>query len=145
MKGSVFDNNKIFTIKWGSVRNSSRHDCRELWRQDRRACQPGRDGNRGTEKPARKEPPEEWISLRTTNIIERLNEEFKHRTKRMEVVAGETACYRILPHIFLKMEMHWRSNPVGKVRNNRLYSMNWPMNISHKKVDTTRYSIRTTT
>ena len=31
-------------------------------------------------------PEEEWISLRTTNIIERLNKEFKRRTKPMEIV-----------------------------------------------------------
>jgi putative transposase len=63
-------------------------------------------------------PPEEWISLRTTNIIERLNKEFRRRTKVMEIVAGEIACYRILAYLSLKMEMHWRSTPVGKVRNN---------------------------
>jgi putative transposase len=63
-------------------------------------------------------PPEEWISLRTTNIIERLNKEFRRRTKVMEIVAGETACYRILAYISLKMEIHWRSSPVGKVRKN---------------------------
>jgi putative transposase len=63
-------------------------------------------------------PPEEWISLRTTNIIERLNKEFRRRTKVMEIVAGEKACYRILAYISLKMELHWRSNPVGKVRQN---------------------------
>ncbi len=28
-------------------------------------------------------PQEDWISLRTTNIIERLNKEFKRRTKSM--------------------------------------------------------------
>jgi len=63
-------------------------------------------------------PEEEWISLRTTNIIERLNKEFKRRTKPMEIVAGERACYTLLTFICLKMELHWRSNPVGKVRNN---------------------------
>jgi len=63
-------------------------------------------------------PEDEWISLRTTNIIERLNKEFKRRTKPMEIVAGEHACYRLLAFISLKMELHWRSNPVGKVRNN---------------------------
>ena len=63
-------------------------------------------------------PPEEWISLRTTNIIERLNKEFKRRTKTMEIVAGEESCYRLLAFICLKMEVHWRSNPVGKVRRN---------------------------
>ena len=63
-------------------------------------------------------PEDEWISLRTTNIIERLNKEFKRRTKPMEIVAGENACYMLLAFISLKMELHWRSNPIGKVRNN---------------------------
>jgi putative transposase len=63
-------------------------------------------------------PEEEWISLRTTNIIERLNKEFKRRTKPMEIVAGEAACYRLLAFISLKMELHWRSTPIGKVRKN---------------------------
>ncbi len=63
-------------------------------------------------------PEEEWISLRTTNAIERLNKEFKRRTKPMEIVAGENACYMLLAFISLKMEIHWRSNPIGKVRKN---------------------------
>jgi len=63
-------------------------------------------------------PDEEWISLRTTNIIERLNKEFKRRTKPMEIVAGENACYTLLAFICLKMELHWKSNPIGKVRKN---------------------------
>ena len=63
-------------------------------------------------------PEEEWISLRTTNIIERLNKEFKRRTRPMEIVAGEHACYTLLAFICIKMEMHWRSNPMGKVRKN---------------------------
>ena len=63
-------------------------------------------------------PEEEWISLRTTNIIERLNKEFKRRTKPMEIVAGEVACYRLLAFISLRMELYWRANPIGKVRQN---------------------------
>jgi putative transposase len=63
-------------------------------------------------------PEEEWISLRTTNVIERLNKEFKRRTKPMEIVAGEQACYTLLAFISLKMELHWRSNPIGRVRKN---------------------------
>lgn len=63
-------------------------------------------------------PEEEWISLRTTNIIERLNKEFKRRTKPMEIVAGENACYTLLAFICLKMELHWKSSPIGKVRKN---------------------------
>jgi len=63
-------------------------------------------------------PEEEWISLRTTNVIERLNKEFKRRTKSMEIVAGENACYGLLAFISLKMELSWRANPIGKVRPN---------------------------
>jgi len=63
-------------------------------------------------------PEEEWISLRTTNVIERLNKEFKRRTKPMEIVAGEEACYRLLAFICLKMELSWRTTKVGKVRPN---------------------------
>jgi putative transposase len=74
-------------------------------------------------------PTEEWISLRTTNIIERLHKEFKRRTKPMEIVAGEAACYRLLAFISLKMELHWRSNPVGKVRHNLPFFKNFTQNI----------------
>jgi putative transposase len=63
-------------------------------------------------------PVDHWVSLRTTNIIERLNKEFKRRTKPMEIVAGELSCYRLLAFISLKMELHWRANPVGTVRLN---------------------------
>ena len=63
-------------------------------------------------------PEEEWISLRTSNVIERLNKEFKRRTKPMEIMAGENACYTLLAFISIKMELHWRANPVGKVRYN---------------------------
>jgi putative transposase len=63
-------------------------------------------------------PQDEWISLRSTNIIERVNKEFKRRTRSMEILAGESACYRLLAFISLRMELYWRSNPIGKVRNN---------------------------
>ncbi len=61
-------------------------------------------------------PVEQWLSLRTTNIIERLNKEFKRRTKPMEIVAGESSCYKLLAFISLKMELHWRGTPVGRGR-----------------------------
>ena len=63
-------------------------------------------------------PEDEWLSLRTSNVIERLNKEFKRRTRSMEILAGENSCYRLLAFISLRMELHWRSNPVGKVRKN---------------------------
>ncbi len=46
-------------------------------------------------------PKEEWVSLRTTNIIERLKKDFKRRTKSMEILAGESACYLLLAFISL--------------------------------------------
>jgi putative transposase len=70
-------------------------------------------------------PAEEWISLRTSNIIERLNKEFKRRSKPMEIMAGETSCYRLLAFISLKMELKWRSTPVGKVRGNLPFFQNF--------------------
>lgn len=61
-------------------------------------------------------PVEQWLSLRTTNVIERLNKEFKRRTKPMEIVAGESSCYKLLAFISLKMELHWRGTPIGRGR-----------------------------
>ena len=63
-------------------------------------------------------PKEEWICLRTTNVIERVNKEFKRRTKPMEILAGERSCYMLLAFVCLKMEITWRAKPIGKVPNN---------------------------
>jgi transposase-like protein len=60
-------------------------------------------------------PGEGSIFLRITNIIERLNKEFKLRTKSMEIVADENARYTLLAFICLKLDLHWKSNPIGKV------------------------------
>jgi putative transposase len=63
-------------------------------------------------------PEEEWPCLRTTNVIERVNKEFKRRTKPMEILAGERSCYTLLAFICLKMEVNWRNKPIGKVPMN---------------------------
>lgn len=63
-------------------------------------------------------PEEEWLCLPTTNVIERVNKEFKRRTKSMEILAGERSCYTLLAFVCLKMELHWRSKPIGKVAPN---------------------------
>ena len=47
-----------------------------------------------------------------------LNKEFKRRTKPMEIVAGERSCYTLLAFVCLKMELRWRSKPIGKVADN---------------------------
>ena len=59
-------------------------------------------------------PEEEWVSLRTTNIIERVNKEFKRRTRPMEILASERSAYVILGFVAYKMEANWRSAPFGK-------------------------------
>jgi putative transposase len=61
-------------------------------------------------------PQEYWVSLRTSNMIERVNKEFKRRTKPMEILAGEKSAYRLLSFIALRMELNWRCAPLG--RNN---------------------------
>jgi len=59
-------------------------------------------------------PKHEWISLRTTNAIERVNKEFKRRTKPMEILAGEQSAYLLLCFVACKMELGWKCAPFGK-------------------------------
>jgi len=56
--------------------------------------------------------------LRTINAIERINKGFKRRTKPMEILAGEKSCYTFMAFVCLKMELTWRSKPIGKVAKN---------------------------
>jgi putative transposase len=58
-------------------------------------------------------PSEEWLALRTTNPIERLNKEFKRRTKTMEIVAGEKSCYSLLAVVSIRMEAYWKKHPIA--------------------------------
>jgi putative transposase len=36
----------------------------------------------------------------------------------MEILAGEGSCYTLLAFVCLKMEVQWRSKPIGKVPEN---------------------------
>ena len=36
----------------------------------------------------------------------------------MEIVAGEKSCYNLLAFVALKMELHWKSTPIGKANAN---------------------------
>lgn len=56
--------------------------------------------------------PTYWTTLRTTNPIERLNKEFKRRTRAMEVTGGEESTYRILTYVAMTMEYQWSFHPV---------------------------------
>ena len=73
-------------------------------------------------------PREEWVCLRTTNVIERVNKEFKRRTKPMEILAGERSCYTLLAFVCLKMEFNWRTKPIGKVAGNLPFIKNMAEN-----------------
>lgn len=73
-------------------------------------------------------PKEEWVCLRTTNVIERVNKEFKRRTKPMEILAGERSCYTLLTFVCLKMELNWRAKPIGKVAGNLPFIKNMAEN-----------------
>ena len=55
-----------------------------------------------------------WTVLRTTNPIERLNKEFKRRTKAMEVTGGETSTYRCLCYVAQTMEYRWSFHPLSQ-------------------------------
>jgi len=65
-------------------------------------------------------------------MIERLNKKFKRRIKPMDIADGENACYMLLAFVSIKMELHWKSNPVGKVRENLLFFERLDDNNVHK-------------
>jgi len=56
--------------------------------------------------------PTYWTVLRTTNPIERLNKEFKRRTRAMEVTGGEISTYRCLAYVAQTMEYRWSFHPL---------------------------------
>jgi putative transposase len=57
--------------------------------------------------------PTYWTVLRTTNPIERLNKEFKRRTRAMEVTGGEISTYRCLVYVSQTMEYRWSFHPLS--------------------------------
>jgi putative transposase len=64
-----------------------------------------------------------WRALKTTNAIERVNKEFKRRTKSMEQI-GENTLQILLAFTALRLEMNWRSVPInssilGNLKNNK--------------------------
>lgn len=58
--------------------------------------------------------PTYWTVLRTTNPIERLNKEFKRRTRAMEVTGGEISTYRCLVYVSQTMEFRWSFHPLSQ-------------------------------
>lgn len=75
--------------------------------------------------------------MRTTNVIDRVNKEFKWRTKPMEIVVGERSCYTLLDFVSLKIELRWRSKPIGKAPNNLPSLKKLSEIVTHKIIDST--------
>lgn len=57
-------------------------------------------------------PQEHWHALRTTNPIERVNKEFKRRSRAMEVV-GPNGLHALLAFTALRLEVGWAQQPIG--------------------------------
>ena len=63
--------------------------------------------------------------------LERLNKEFKRRTKSKEIVVGESSCYNMLAVISLRMEI------IQLLFRNPFLGLRAKLNL-HKKFDSTR-------
>ena len=66
-------------------------------------------------------PPEHWDALRTTNPIERVNKEFKRRSKAMEVVSAE-GLKPLLAFTAIRLEYGWAQTPIT---SNKLRRLKW--------------------
>ena len=56
-------------------------------------------------------PREYWSALRTTNPIERVNKEFKRRSKSMETVSSD-GLKALLAFTALRLEFGWATTPI---------------------------------
>jgi putative transposase len=73
-------------------------------------------------------PPEHWDALRTTNPIERVNKEFKRRSKAMEVV-GPDGLKVLLAFTALRLEFGWSTTPIN---SNSLLQLKYRKDRDHK-------------
>ena len=71
-----------------------------------------------------------WRALKTTNPIERINREFKRRTKSMDTL-GERTLETLLAFISLRFEYYWQRTPVN---SSQLDGLRW---IKHNQVEST--------
>jgi putative transposase len=56
-------------------------------------------------------PKAHWEALRTTNALERVNKEFKRRSKSMETVSAE-GLKPLLAFTALRLEFGWSTTPI---------------------------------
>ncbi len=57
-----------------------------------------------------------WISLRTTNVIERVFREFRRRTKVMDTFPTEESCIRIMFSLIQIVNEDWKTRPMKNFR-----------------------------
>jgi putative transposase len=57
-----------------------------------------------------------WVSLRTTNIIERVFREFRRRTKVMDAFPTEESCIRIMFSLVQMINDDWKTKPMKNFR-----------------------------
>lgn len=65
-------------------------------------------------------PREHWVALRTTNPIERVNKEFKRRSKAMEQL-GSDGLKALLAFTALRLEFGWSTTPISSAKLANLY------------------------
>lgn len=65
-------------------------------------------------------PREHWAALRTTNPIERVNKEFKRRSKSMETM-GPDGLKALLAFTALRLEFGWSTTPISNPKLANLY------------------------
>jgi len=57
-----------------------------------------------------------WVSLRTTNIIERVFRELRRRTKVMDTFPTEESCIRIMFSLVQMINEDWKTKPMKNFR-----------------------------
>jgi putative transposase len=68
-------------------------------------------------------PLAHWNALRTTNPIERINKEFKRRSKSMGVVSSE-GLKTLLAFTALRLEFGWAQTPIDSQKLRYLKNLN---------------------
>ncbi len=76
-----------------------------------------------------------WISLKTTNPIERINKEFKRRIKPMEHL-GERTLKCVLVFTALRLESEWKKNPIDSKHFTNLKNVGSKVNAIEQAVET---------
>ena len=70
-------------------------------------------------------PPEHWTKIKSTNPLERLNEELRRRERCVRIFPDESSCLRLLGSILQGYSEDWISNriylaqPLVKIQENR--------------------------